>query len=765
MATKTFEELKQLAIQIRDEKTNKQNTATRVGTAMLEHINKLEQDYYDKTQTDEELKERDDKLTELEEKSIYIKKKSGIIYGRDQQIIINSTLLKKNSKIYYKSNSSNVLVYLFREDGSNESLEESTQIRKEYYITEDFKYIRFYKGGETLVDQFEIELTIVPQEFKSIFEGIEVETYPIYEKDRQIEYRYDFKEGQILRCSYKILEEIEIGSAAFYMFRSDGTYQSFTIYKDVMSEIYLSESYDYAKLFISHKDDLKAPLCNLCLELKNLPDLQKGVSGISTPGVGGGSLDEQIKLYAEIKKGCKLIYRIEAVEDITSTNSYAAYLFRKDGSYVSIPSPNAEDNEYICNEDFLYMRVYLSHQGDSKSQKFQLYLRGIYNFPNIIKITDENNLRFILPDKFFMVNGMEQQIFAHSILPNADTDIDIFTYPMSESNFDADEIHEGKNSVLKNLKDCILRIGFIHPNLKSYMLYKDVSVVWLENPNGVIKKALVIGDSITNRGVAYFVRLAAQKVGATINMFGTCPNYNSTYGEGHEGWTWGNFIGQRTKANNTHITYLSDGLTEGGAYINAFMRKATESDKSTYPDFCFPNTDSENETPYSENSDKEQQYYIFDFDYYLKRWGDEKPNIPDAITIALNTNDINHNISVDDVVKYSNFMVQRIQQVVPNAKVGIIPSPTWGAGMDFEKVITYIDAIRSNFKSNDKVDIIGAWAFISRYHAFGLKDKQNIGTDTINAKYQEGVHYDTGDGGKKTYIPYGKVVASYILNS
>jgi uncharacterized protein (DUF3084 family) len=66
MATKTFEELKQLAIQIRDEKTNKQNTATRIGTQMLEHLDKLEQDYYDKTATDEELKERDEKLTELE---------------------------------------------------------------------------------------------------------------------------------------------------------------------------------------------------------------------------------------------------------------------------------------------------------------------------------------------------------------------------------------------------------------------------------------------------------------------------------------------------------------------------------------------------------------------------------------------------------------------------------------------------------------------------------------------------------------------------
>lgn len=66
MATKTFEELKQLAIQIRDEKTNKQNTATRIGTQMLEHLDKLEQDYYDKTATDEELKERDEKLTELD---------------------------------------------------------------------------------------------------------------------------------------------------------------------------------------------------------------------------------------------------------------------------------------------------------------------------------------------------------------------------------------------------------------------------------------------------------------------------------------------------------------------------------------------------------------------------------------------------------------------------------------------------------------------------------------------------------------------------
>ena len=58
MATKTFEELKQLAIQIRDEKTNKQNSATRIGTQMLEHLDKLEQDYYDKTTTNTRVRDK-----------------------------------------------------------------------------------------------------------------------------------------------------------------------------------------------------------------------------------------------------------------------------------------------------------------------------------------------------------------------------------------------------------------------------------------------------------------------------------------------------------------------------------------------------------------------------------------------------------------------------------------------------------------------------------------------------------------------------------
>lgn len=103
MATKTFEELKQLAIQIRDEKTNKQNTATRVGTEMLEHINKLEQDYYDKTQTDEELKERDDKLTELDNQ---IKSSLGVdSYAEEIQLTpINGKAINPQGIVYENAN-------------------------------------------------------------------------------------------------------------------------------------------------------------------------------------------------------------------------------------------------------------------------------------------------------------------------------------------------------------------------------------------------------------------------------------------------------------------------------------------------------------------------------------------------------------------------------------------------------------------------------------------------------------------------------------
>lgn len=98
MATKTFEELKQLAIQIRDEKTNKQNTATRIGTQMLEHLDKLEQDYYDKTATNEKFTELEGKINQSEIDTRIAKQSIYLIEG--ETICANIFSLQDNSNIF-----------------------------------------------------------------------------------------------------------------------------------------------------------------------------------------------------------------------------------------------------------------------------------------------------------------------------------------------------------------------------------------------------------------------------------------------------------------------------------------------------------------------------------------------------------------------------------------------------------------------------------------------------------------------------------------
>lgn len=104
MATKTFDELKQLAIQIRDEKTNKQNTASRVGTAMLEGINKLEQDYYDKTAADKELKKRDDKLIVLEGKLGFFESNTSAQAQQKETINPNNINISRGCRFIIKMN-------------------------------------------------------------------------------------------------------------------------------------------------------------------------------------------------------------------------------------------------------------------------------------------------------------------------------------------------------------------------------------------------------------------------------------------------------------------------------------------------------------------------------------------------------------------------------------------------------------------------------------------------------------------------------------
>ena len=130
MATKTFEELKQMAIQIRDEKTNKQNTATRIGTQMLEHLNKLEHEYYNKENIDEQKKQTDVKFSELEELTLskYLLSNNIEVAKAVQEIYIPQEIYDKYEQVVLynlgklSGGTIAIQIYGIKEDGSNEKI-------------------------------------------------------------------------------------------------------------------------------------------------------------------------------------------------------------------------------------------------------------------------------------------------------------------------------------------------------------------------------------------------------------------------------------------------------------------------------------------------------------------------------------------------------------------------------------------------------------------------------------------------------------------
>lgn len=160
MATKTFEELKQLAIQIRDEKTNKQNTATRIGTQMLEHLNKLGQDYYDKTATDEELKQRDEKLSELSIKTFSYNTEDILI-----EIDTENGIVKSKSGKYYISKYEDVSSYIsfqLDEDVQTSIVNPSGKLVPEaiyvllWNIDDNRAYLAYYSQYKSISNNFYI---------------------------------------------------------------------------------------------------------------------------------------------------------------------------------------------------------------------------------------------------------------------------------------------------------------------------------------------------------------------------------------------------------------------------------------------------------------------------------------------------------------------------------------------------------------------------------------------------------------------------------
>ena len=474
-------------------------------------------------------------------------------------------------------------------------------------------------------------------------------------------------------------------------------------------------------------------------------------------GITGNGLIFDIPITASV--GDKFVMNA-VLENISTMN---AFLVKADSTYKELTRYVGSGNnwnieETIDSSDYVIFRIYCNGVTGSGS------INGTFKFipKEVLEPIDESLLRMCLPTKFFKVKGIDYNLYKSSIMLQPNVKVNAFTYPRTDTNFKADLPQVGEVCHLSDIKDCTLRVGLKDTVVsQTSLIHKDISVVWNDIINPITKKVNVIGDSLTNRGSGHFAELAAQSVGCTLNGFGTMTNYYRYKGEGREGWTFAAFIGKCNRYSSVTITPMGSG-TDGSIDKNPFLKEATVADLQNYPQFCFPSTGAASETPYSEDQSA-ATYYIFDYGHYLDRWADE--NIPDVITIALGTNDIS-NYEISDIVSYAQFMVSRIQERLPNVKLGIIPSPAWGIGFDISaKVVPYIEAMKTAFANVQNVEIIGLWCFMSRYLDFGVNMSQNVvaNPSTDITPYADTIHFNEGDGAGFPYMEYGKVLASFIL--
>ena len=377
-----------------------------------------------------------------------------------------------------------------------------------------------------------------------------------------------------------------------------------------------------------------------------------------------------------------------------------------------------------------------------------------------------NDSKLVLPNKMFFVKGEEIPIYLSSIIPN---DAKTSTIKPSliykdgetrkiESFYDSHYLHSDNLS-------STFRIGF-RQYQDNKLYYKDITKVYSNPSNASNKtpKILHIGDSITNRSIAYRNEQFLKQWGINPTYVGTVINQNNRRGEGREGWSYPNFTGKGNiwGNNGSVIVPKLDGATTT-LNENPFIKIATNEDKNNYPNYCFRNTGSKRELSYAEDTDKTGDFYIFDMEHYLSS---HEVDTPDIITIALSTNDINRDADALEMCKFNmQLMVSRIREQLPNTKIGIIPSPAWGFGNSTfkSKVVQWIEECITIIENmnDDKVFVVPVWCHINKEWCFpigNVSDLSNINNSKVGS-ITDTIHLSTY--GEEQY---GKVMATFIAN-
>jgi lysophospholipase L1-like esterase len=274
-------------------------------------------------------------------------------------------------------------------------------------------------------------------------------------------------------------------------------------------------------------------------------------------------------------------------------------------------------------------------------------------------------------------------------------------------------------------------------------------------------KIINFGDSVTAKGVPYFIKGLCNQYNINPVFMGTVNDEYGVHCEARGGWLYAQYIGLRTT--DSHGTLLT-------SFPN-FLKLATSTDKANHPDWCFRRTGKVVELSYAQDADKTGDFYIFDFANYLSI---NSYSSPDIITLAMGTNDFwlyDDDTQALNICKLAvQIMTTQILAAAPNCKIGVVPNHTWGtkeiSNYATEQVIwneacqTLVDSLRSSL-STTNINIVGAYMNQGADMSFPYTQGNPVSTGAVSSEFNmtDGVHptiFGT--------MEYGRTLGYYIIN-
>ena len=380
----------------------------------------------------------------------------------------------------------------------------------------------------------------------------------------------------------------------------------------------------------------------------------------------------------------------------------------------------------------------------------------LYSFDLATRRNDllsSDNIELLLPDEMYFIDEEPLRVYKTSL---SFDDTNRFSYDLAIYS-EGDELpyfDQQREKVELNSLD-------INDEFGVYLSDSDIKVTTgksvrkvsksvndISNKNPVI---LMFGDSTTEGGLATRTKESLDKY-VTSNFIGTRNDIHGTPSEGRSGWCISNYVGYRT---------LTGDLSLPLENFPSFLKVATNSDKTNNPNLCFTRTFSAKEETYSEAVDKNQEFYIFDFEHYLTV---NSFDVPDVVVINMSTNDFNAYRGEADggvsIVKWSaEVMMSQIHKVAPDCKILIIPTPVKRDSYYSRALTSWAKECLSLSRAHNHVDTV--FQFIHQNKEFNFNFIERSTPERIDNSYTVSDITHTNIGG---YKEGAKPIAFYILN-